>query len=1295
MKLTPPNAVKKLTRIASIVWIAWLVGAASVRWQASITFDTTTNSRTDSWATTFYNYCNHEVDFYLDSWGENISAIDLKLFINTGEIELLDDPFFTVSNGNYSQLSQNPWAASQWPRIGELYYYTLLSQSPITTTDDVLGRIDFTNRFGAASTSFEFYNQELVVSNDSAQNVLSSFNTWSYDFINRPCIDDTNSPSLAWLSTYLWSTAISAGDTRINSASGLAFSINEPWFQWYTHAERQAGLSYYHNESNIYTSTSLAIDNQRWVNLTGVTVTVTKSWSIIYWPVAGNAWTLNASGNDRTWTGNYRDYDFFVESWSFSEIFGVEQPIILTVSWADRNGNTFSGSVAFNPSDDPTVTAVSPTDWQDFVSTVWTTVTFDVFDTRAWFNSWTILVALSWNEANDGWNYYSWSDLTITLIGWTEWLEWGADYRISFTPTWLLPEATTITVSISGADLVGNAISNPTYTFETRGTCTDLFCNDTLYIQIWAWIPFSYLTWIDNPFPYFDSTLTISGGNNPTFYNSGNVIWSTGIVDCGLTWYLFSGTYIYSGTNAINDFFYFNPHTNNEITFSWAETTRLHLSWEQLTIYTRLTGDITTDYCTPYTLSGTQWPVFLTWTITGSYATINVTTWFDTIDPLTVATWVAANLAIVEYSFQNIYGDTWSFSQQITCIDTVAPELTSVTYTPTASNRTSGAVVLDIEWVNFTGTFNDSWFITIISTTDWWVEPFSGTINTLWTYQTTGRVTFDDNRSGTITFLDRAGNTGTLSAEASRIDFIAPVITGSYANASGELTSPNPTNQNVTLTLTGLLTGDDVFTNNTGWDDIFRIQSFTGNAPIYVSTSSNAFLETHTLTFTQNRSGDVILVDQAGNTTTYPVEVTWIDLDAPYLTDAAYITTGTYTGDSTISTPYIGTGTEGILPSPDFIPWTSGNVQLSVTGSEWIKITYVASLSEPLPVSLIDNSGFAINRTLTFTGNFTWFIWFRDEAGTVTWAYDFGTYSGTFFIDVFRIDRVAPDLTWSNQTWLVNGVQVQSVFFNLTGNATGNTSYTEDDLFTVYAFSWAGGNTNNPSLSWFTTSTTGRTSFTAIEFIDNWSGYALTKDKAGNLAEIFIEVNTISPAITYEIIVEPQFRTANNLSTTWYIVVYDTPSLGTVLHEELVTIGDGGTGELIFNLVGGTHHILFETSQHLAHWLQSLNVTWGIVTLDFRSWAYTNALNGTTDSQYIIVGDVVKDGTNRNIVNANDYSKLVIEEALGASASSIADLNKDTFVNATDVSAVISNLNRRWFGRDGFPVTLTAWTNPQ
>jgi hypothetical protein len=180
---------------------------------------------------------------------------------------------------------------------------------------------------------------------------------------------------------------------------------------------------------------------------------------------------------------------------------------------------------------------------------------------------------------------------------------------------------------------------------------------------------------------------------------------------------------------------------------------------------------------------------------------------------------------------------------------------------------------------------------------------------------------FDDNGEFTFRFVDDAGNIGTATAKVDWIDKDAPIANVNYSTKS-------PTKDPVTVTLTDFSEEGVTIENN-------------NNSPSY--------------TFNENGKFEFILVDRAGNKTTIPVEVNWIDNEAPDVKVEYSVT-----------------------------KWTNENVVAKVTG-------------------LKDGEYVVGESSYEFTSNGTYEFLVRDEAGNET----------KLVANVDWIDKEAPKVTVS------------------------------------------------------------------------------------------------------------------------------------------------------------------------------------------------------------------------------------------------------------------------------------------
>jgi len=221
----------------------------------------------------------------------------------------------------------------------------------------------------------------------------------------------------------------------------------------------------------------------------------------------------------------------------------------------------------------------------------------------------------------------------------------------------------------------------------------------------------------------------------------------------------------------------------------------------------------------------------------------------------TIRTKTYANNITTTVSFVDLVGNANSTGIQITWIDTDAPSVMSVVYTP--STATSGDVEVTI-------TINKS----VRKPSDW-----SGNLtDTIFTKVYTG------NESESFTITDLVGNTGRVEVQITRIDKLAPeAVTVVY----------NPsifTNMDVEVLLT---------TTEWIWKPIGRSGSITGTV--------------FTKIYDANVTDTVTFYDHVYNFGSTGIEITWID-KTPVSGSVSYIPSSATSGDVTATVSFNKTG---------------------------------------------------------------------------------------------------------------------------------------------------------------------------------------------------------------------------------------------------------------------------------------------------------------------------------------------------------------------------------------------------
>lgn len=519
---------------------------------------------------TFKQWCSSSFQVRINTNGQAPTAgiMDLpidaaKITANTGSFSpsvlTFDTPTWTpyFKPGNILNVDRNK---SPGPNTTSGSFGTL-NFVPVVTAN-ILSNTGFKTTFSydgsTTKTSLSVAGSNII--NATSQNAQSGV----YTFIQQPCTDDTTVPTISTLTTIGGSTV--ANQIRVTHLSGLKFNIQDAWgsvaayrFLWGNYVVNNSGLS-----------------NQRGVNSGTVIFTVSGNGTGRTYTGGINNAQLNPIGSGITWDEATRDYYYTINSSDLFN-FGIENTITVTRTARDRAPtlNTTNSIVTFNQADLPLTQLITPAQAAINVLTT-TSIKVRVTDNWAGVNTGTIKIRLSGSNNTNYW--YSGTELTFSGISGTPGTGNAGGYDVSFTPlanTLPIP-AIRIDVIVSGFDLadVPNTVQNNGLYFITRANCSTYTCGDAIYFKLGS----------ANWSLYTGGTpLVVTGGNNE-FYTG---LWngsSTGIINCGLTGYGYTGIALYTGAVG-SQAGLLNFFTGNQLFFSGSDTTRIKLSGNQLIIY--------------------------------------------------------------------------------------------------------------------------------------------------------------------------------------------------------------------------------------------------------------------------------------------------------------------------------------------------------------------------------------------------------------------------------------------------------------------------------------------------------------------------------------------------------------------------------------------------------------------------------------------------------------------------------------------------------------------------------------
>jgi len=465
------------------------------------------------------------------------------------------------------------------------------------------------------------------------------------------------------------------------------------------------------------------------------------------------------------------------------------------------------------------------------------------------------------------WSYLT-ADVNIQITVWSVLLTWlifhysGANSYVDGTPYvssgWQAMTgytATTFSFQVLATNVYGITWVL-TYNINVQPSCTEsAWCTDPVYIFRWTNLSeamaqetaarLSGDLLASHRYPHWFAQIKQSG---PNFYFSGNG--STEILYCANT-----------GNSLLINYWWYNGPQN------WSP-----MNYPSATDFT---GD---------TLTISGWTVLqfgvYTATVTADYVTVP-DNWQDKMT-------IYINRPLTGRVFYSVCEFTgWITLDPFGCYVTGDINWTKLTVSDTFT------ITGWVEW--WWLTWNRAGYVTGWSINNW--DQFSfwstGTVYAGWWYRTytktlSGDVQENINTSGNVTFAveNRTGATTNFGYEIYRIDNAGPQVTWA--------TSIDVQNRSMILTLTGSNTWQlaNSQTSNLTWDDEYKITSFSGvtvpqlyettyGSTIhtwgrYINGGDNIYKMIHTMTFADNRTGDICIQDRAGNESCIYVEVSGI-----------------------------------------------------------------------------------------------------------------------------------------------------------------------------------------------------------------------------------------------------------------------------------------------------------------------------------------------------------------------------------------------------------------------------------
>lgn len=476
-------------------------------------------------------HCEYILGMIINPWGLGYRWFETTIRFDSGNTIITPDalnPIFTTLNfaGISSWFLYNAyWNMGPWP--GSTSIMTGLTFKFKTIQNILSTNLIFTNNtwgdiiFGPDTTDDGIYINAL----DNAFDILTWVNNASYTFVPLPCIVDTNAPGMLTNSNNPLN-----GATYIPYNHTISFVLYDWIGAWLITWPAPLGSNnrshfWYSGANTIlanYQAAPTTVDNQEWVNSGTIKVTLNCSGCVVWsrpYILSGTSlnrsdWIGNVTSNRYTRNSKTRWYNV---SFLPPAQYEIEKLITVNVSVSDNaneNGETHTGTTtfSFNAPQNPIITKISPTGNTN-VPTNLSPVIFNFTDDWAGINTWTIKITIpqysSWSKFYT-WYTYSGNDLTITLIGWSVGTGNSWSYQVSFIPKWDFTSNIQLTITWYVQDLAGN-IWTYNSSFTTMMNCADRWCSSIFQTTILWWL-------FTGTYPFTGSLIIVTGTNLNSIY---------------------------------------------------------------------------------------------------------------------------------------------------------------------------------------------------------------------------------------------------------------------------------------------------------------------------------------------------------------------------------------------------------------------------------------------------------------------------------------------------------------------------------------------------------------------------------------------------------------------------------------------------------------------------------------------------------------------------------------------------------------------------------------------------------
>ncbi len=448
----------------------------------------------------------------------------LHLILDPSKIEYsrssLRDSLFVASVGTFSDRSSanspswKPWSDEKILQIDRKN-----NNTNYRWTNWLYWTIKFTPKYLESEYSFAIsmeYNWEVSGPNSTIETTLSApwwseiinpiqqsaHMTGEFNVLQKPCLDDINSPKITINSFLNWAI-------KQNSEIWLSISLLD------NVGDNNVPYVWTGNWNDlIWTGNVWNLNNQDWIDIESLEIILSgngKNYRFTWW--------VYAIPNSKTWQFLDKNYEILIPSDDLFD-FGIEKRIDLSVFVKDRNWNQRVLSYSFNHPKWPELISNSrnPEPSSSFVNYD-VPVKLWIKDDWAGVNIDSVVVTLSGISGTDYWPFvFSGNLLNFSWINGQANLP---DQMIEIRDHKDFPASWTIRVSVDVQDMEWNPWNISDYFFEIRPSCSVLWCGDDKYVF-----------YKDKSFVLMRDQIEILWWLNPLFHLNEN--WA-GFVDCGLS----------------------------------------------------------------------------------------------------------------------------------------------------------------------------------------------------------------------------------------------------------------------------------------------------------------------------------------------------------------------------------------------------------------------------------------------------------------------------------------------------------------------------------------------------------------------------------------------------------------------------------------------------------------------------------------------------------------------------------------------------------------------------------------